>query len=155
MAIEIERKFLLKNDPRKYAVKHELIEQGYLTSGPGVSVRIRIAGDDAFITVKGSSEDDGLSRYEFEKAIPLADGQDLMKLCTSGIIRKTRYFIPVGNHMWEVDVFAGDNAGLFVAEVELKSVHDEPEIPSWVGEEVTGDVKYYNSYIAKHPYSSW
>ena len=118
-------------------------------------MRIRIRDNQAFITIKGPSIDGGLSRYEFEYEIPLDDAEQLMTLCEPGIIDKTRWLVKSGEHTFEVDEFHGDNAPLVMAEVELKTPSDEPKIPHFIGKEVTGDRRYYNSQLRQHPYSSW
>jgi CYTH domain-containing protein len=155
MAIETERKFTVTGNFGKDARNSTRITQGYLCADPGRTVRIRIAGDKAFLTIKGPSDEKLWSRYEFEQQIPLADGEELMKLCSSGVIDKVRHYVPVGNRMWEVDVFHGNNEGLIIAEIELKSEHETIEIPEWVGEEVTTDRRYYNAMLSKTPYSQW
>ena len=154
--LEIERKFLVLDDSYKqlsYASSH--IAQGYICSERGRTVRIRIRDNQAFITIKGPSIDGGLSRYEFEYEIPLDDAEQLMTLCEPGIIDKTRWLVKSGEHTFEVDEFHGDNAPLVMAEVELKTPSDEPKIPHFIGKEVTGDRRYYNSQLRQHPYSSW
>jgi len=148
---EIERKFLIKGDFKSFATSEYNIIQGYISSNP--AVRIRIKNDKGYITIKGKINETGVSRYEFEKEIELKDAQDLMLLCKSGKIEKTRYNIPVGNHIFEVDEFHGDNEGFVLAEVELTSENEEFIKPEWLGDEVTGNEKYYNSYISKHPYN--
>lgn len=152
---EIERKFLVKNDSfKKAAHGHYTIAQGYLNSQPERSVRIRIMAEKAFITVKGSSSEDGTTRFEWEKEISVEEAESLLKLCEPGIIEKVRYLVKVGKHTFEVDEFAGENKGLIMAEVELKSADEKYEKPDWLGEEVTGDVRYYNAYLSKNPYGS-
>ena len=153
---EIERKFLVLDDSYKaLSCGHSHIRQGYICSERGRTVRIRIRDNQAFITIKGPSIDGGLSRYEFEQEIPLADAEQLMTLCEPGIIDKTRWLVKSGEHTFEVDEFHGDNAPLVMAEGELKSTSDEPKIPHFIGKEVTGDRRYYNSQLRQHPYSSW
>lgn len=154
--IEIERKFLIAGDFKSHAYKSDRVVQGYMASSTGGrSVRIRIKGDKGFITIKGGSSDSGLSRFEWEKEISLQDAEQLLELCDPGVIDKVRYLIKAGKHTYEVDVFHGDNEGLVVAEIELES-EDEPfEKPSWLGEEVTGDKRYYNSHLVKSPYKTW
>ena len=156
MALEIERKFLVLDDSYKHeAFSSYHIMQGYICSERGRTVRIRIRDHQAFITIKGPSVDGGLSRYEFEQEIPFADGKQLMTLCEPGIIDKTRWLVKSGEHIFEVDEFHGENAPLVMAEVEMKSPDDEPKIPHFIGKEVTGDRRYYNSQLRKHPYSLW
>ncbi len=156
MAQEIERKFLVKNDSyKKDAVKATRITQGYISSVPERTVRVRIKGDKGFITIKGIGNESGASRFEWEKEIPVDEVKELLKICEPGIIDKTRYIVPVGNHTFEVDEFYGDNEGLVIAEVELSDENEEFEKPEWLGEEVTGDVKYFNSMLMKNPYKNW
>lgn len=155
MALEIERKFLVNGEFRSEAVEATRIVQGYLCSAPGRTVRIRTRGSKAYLTIKGSAGPTGFSRYEWEKEIPVEDAEELLRLCEPSLIEKTRFIIKQGDHLFEVDEFYGDNAGLIIAEVELKS-EDEPfEKPVWLGEEVTGDPRYYNSYLSGNPYSRW
>jgi len=155
MAIEIERKFLIKGRFKETAFKQTAIIQAYLSSVKERSVRIRIYGDKGFITIKGDSNETGLSRYEWEKEIPLSQAYDLLKLCEPGRIEKTRYLIKVGIHVFEVDEFEGDNKGLIMAEIELTDESEDFEKPHWLGVEVTGDKRYYNSYLKSHPFKSW
>jgi CYTH domain-containing protein len=155
MALEIERKFLVKSDFEKEVVRRSRIVQGYLCSDAMRTVRVRIRGEEGFLTIKSASNERGWSRYEFEQSIPLADAEELMKLCLPGIIDKVRHWIPAGNHTWEVDVFHGDNEGLVMAEIELSSEEETFELPDWVGEEVTGNPAYYNALLAKYPFSQW
>ncbi len=156
MAQEIERKFLVKSDAfKEQAVKATRITQGYISSVPERTVRVRIKGDKGFITIKGIGNESGASRFEWEKEIPVEDVKELLKICEPGIIDKTRYLVKVGNHTFEVDEFYGDNEGLVVAEVELKDENEEIEKPDWLGKEVTGDVKYFNSMLMKNPYKNW
>jgi CYTH domain-containing protein len=156
MALEIERKFLVKDDSYKVmAFSSSRIAQGYICSARGRTVRIRIRDEKGYLTIKGPSDSAGLGRYEWEKEIPLEDARELMKLCEPGIIDKTRYLVQSVNHTFEVDEFYGDNEGLVIAEVELKSEDESYEKPVFVGEEVTGDVRYYNSFLMKNPYKQW
>lgn len=156
MALEIERKFLVKSDSYKVeAVKQMRITQGYLSSVPERTVRVRVKGDKGYITIKGIGSDSGASRYEWEKEIPLAEVKELLKICEPGVIDKTRYEIKVDEFTFEVDEFYGENQGLVVAEVELSDVNELFEKPEWVGEEVTGDVRFYNSMLMKNPYTKW
>lgn len=157
MALEIEKKFLVKGDFKKEAFKSERIIQGYLSSVPERVVRVRIRGDRGFITVKGSSNASGASRFEWEKEIPSGEAEDLLELAEPGVIDKTRHLIrnTDGVHVWEVDEFHRDNEGLLLAEVELSSEDEHFDKPSWLGEEVTGDLRYYNSYLSKKPYKDW
>ena len=156
MSVEIERKFLVKNNDFKsksYAQKS--IKQGYLNSDKNRTVRVRIADQKAFMTIKGKSNATGTTRFEWEKEIDKTEAESLLLLCEPSIIDKTRYLVKVGNHTFEVDEFYGDNQGLTVAEVELNSETETFTKPSWLGKEVTGDVKYYNSSISKHPFKDW
>ncbi|MGI6479366.1 MAG: CYTH domain-containing protein [Salinivirgaceae bacterium] len=155
MAQEIERKFLVKGDFKKDAVKQTRITQGYLSSVPERTVRVRVKGEKGYITIKGIGSESGASRYEWEKEIPVAEVKELLKICEPGVIDKTRYEVPMGNFVFEVDEFYGENQGLIVAEIELKSESDKFEKPQWLGQEVTGDVKYYNSMLMKKPYTKW
>ena len=151
---EIERKFLVAGDFRKEVSGASRITQGFLSSAPGRTVRVRIRDDKGYLTVKGPAQ--GLTRFEWEKEIPAAEAEQLLQLCEPGAIDKTRYLVPAADgHVWEVDEFHGDNAGLVVAEIELGS-EDEPfERPAWLGAEVTGDRRYYNSMLIKCPYKDW
>ena len=156
MALEIERKFLVLDDSYKHeAFSKSHIQQGYICSERGRTVRIRIRNERAYITIKGPSLNGGLSRYEFEQEIPLDDARKLLTLCDPGIIDKTRWLVKVGNHTFEVDEFAGDNEGLTVAEVELASEDEAFEKPAFIGQEVTGDRRYYNSHLRRNPYCRW
>ncbi|MBQ3698469.1 MAG: CYTH domain-containing protein [Prevotella sp.] len=156
MALEIERKFLVLDDSYKHeAFSSSHIRQGYICSERGRTVRIRIRDEYAYITIKGPSLDGGLSRYEFEQQIPLDDAEKLMTLCDAGIIDKTRWLVSSGEHTFEVDEFHGDNQGLVVAEVELKRKDETPKIPHFIGKEVTGDRRYYNSQLRRNPYTLW
>jgi len=154
--IEIERKFLVKNESFKdEAFKQTRIIQGFLSTDPKRTVRVRIKGDLGFLTIKGKGNKTGTSRFEWEKEIPLVEAQALLKLCKKGVIDKTRYEVKVGNHIFEVDEFLGDNEGLVVAEVELSNENEAFTKPNWLGEEVTGETKYYNSQLSKHPFKKW
>lgn len=155
MAQEIERKFLVNGDFKSVATKATRITQGYLSSVPERTVRVRIKGDKGFITIKGVGSSSGASRYEWEKEIPIAEVEELLQLCEAGVIDKTRFLVKAGKHTIEVDEFYGENEGLVVAEVELSSEDENFEKPSWLGNEVTGDVKYYNSMLMKNPFKSW
>ena len=154
--IEIERKFLVNSDAFKNdALRKNHIAQGYLNSTPERTVRVRIKGDTGYLTIKGKSNETGLSRFEWEKEIPLEEAKALLLLCEKGIIEKNRYEVPVGKHLFEVDEFFGENEGLLLAEVELQSESEFFEKPHWLGDEVTQDQRYYNSYISNHPFTSW
>ncbi|GAA4935516.1 CYTH domain-containing protein [Algibacter agarivorans] len=154
--IEIERKFLVNSDAFKdQAYRKTRISQGFLNTHKERTVRVRLRDEKGFITVKGLSTNNGLSRFEWEKEITKQEAESLLKLCEPTIIDKIRYDIKAGNHIFEVDEFFGDNKGLVVAEVELKSENETFEKPNWLGEDVTGQIKYYNSQLSKKPYNSW
>lgn len=155
MAQEIERKFLVNGEFKSLAYQSVRIIQGYLCSVPERTVRVRIREEQGFITIKGRSDSDGLSRYEWEKQITVEDARELLQLCEPGVIDKTRYLVGVGNHVFEVDEFYGENEGLVLAEVELKSKDEPFERPGWLGAEVTGDLRYYNGMLSKRPYKLW
>ena len=156
MAQEIERKFLVKSeDFKREASKETRIIQGYLSSVPERTVRVRVKGEKGYITVKGVGSESGASRFEWEMEIPVKDVEDLLKICEPGVIDKTRYEIKAGKHTFEVDEFYGDNNGLVVAEIELESESEVFAKPDWLGEEVTGDTRYYNSMLMKNPYTKW
>jgi adenylate cyclase len=154
--IEIERKFLVTSEAfKKEAFSQNRIAQGYLSSVPRRTVRVRIKGDKGFLTIKGASNESGLSRFEWEKEIPVNEAKELLKLCEKGVIDKTRFEVKIGQHVFEVDEFYGENQGLIMAEIELKSETEIFEKPNWIGKEVTNDNRYYNSYLSKNPYSKW
>jgi len=155
MANEIERKFLVKGEFKNLASKETRIVQGYLSSIPERTVRVRIKGDKGFITIKGIGNTSGATRYEWEKEIPTNEVEELLKICEPGVIDKTRYLVKVGNHTFEVDEFYGENQGLTVAEIELSSESEDFVKPEWIGDEVTGDTKYYNSMLMKNPFTKW
>lgn len=155
MAQEIERKFLVNGDFKSEVFKSTRITQGYLSSVPERTVRVRVKGDKGFITIKGIGNETGASRYEWEKEIPVEDVHELLKICEPGVIDKTRYLVKNGEYTFEVDEFYGDNDGLTVAEIELPSEDAAFNKPAWLGEEVTGDVRYYNSMLMKNPYKNW
>lgn len=155
MANEIERKFLVKGDFKKFASKATRIVQGYLSSVPERTVRVRIKGDKGFITIKGIGNTSGATRYEWEKEIPINEVEELLKICEPGVIDKTRYLVKVDDHTFEVDEFYGENNGLVLAEIELSSESEKFEKPEWLGEEVTGDTRFYNSMLMKNPYTKW
>ena len=154
MALEIERKFLLKNDNWKALVKEEfLIKQGYLNSAKERTVRIRTYGDKGIITIKGKTKN--LTRKEFEYAIPLTEALQMLEIAEKPIIEKTRFIVINNGNTWEIDVFEGMNNGLLVAEIELESENEKFEIPEWIGQEVSTDPKYYNACLIKHPFTEW
>ena len=156
MSIEIERKFLVQDDSfKKESFSHSHVVQGYICSDEERTVRIRIRDERAYITIKGPTPEGGLHCYEFEKEIMLDEGLQLMKLCEPGIIDKVRWLVKSGKHTFEVDEFFGDNEGLVMAEVELSAEDEKVSIPSFIGKEVTGDPRYFNSYLRLHPYHTW
>ena len=155
MAKEIERKFLVKGDFKRDSHESIRIAQGFLSSVPERVVRVRIKGDQGFLTIKGIADESGISRYEWEKEIPLDEAQELLQLCEPGMIDKTRYLVNVGEYTFEVDEFHGENEGLIVAEIELPDADAAFERPSWLGKEVTGDIRYYNVMLAHHPFKTW
>jgi CYTH domain-containing protein len=154
--METERKFLVRdNSFMEEAYSAKRIVQGYICADAERSVRVRIRGEEGFLTIKSASNERGWSRYEFEQPVDLKEAEELMKLCLPGRIDKVRYYVKAGSHTWEVDVFHGENEGLVVAEIELESEADVFELPSWVDKEVSGKPQYYNSMLAAHPYSTW
>lgn len=154
--IEIERKFLVRsNSYRNESSSKTTMVQGFLNTDPGRTVRVRIHGEIGYLTVKGPSNEEGTTRFEWEDEINLGDAKALLKLCEPGRIEKTRYEVLMGDHKYEIDEFHGDNEGLVMAEIELEKEDEEFPKPDWLGAEVTGDVRYYNSYLAKHPYKYW
>lgn len=155
MAQEIERKFLVTGDFKQNVYNETRITQGYLCSVPERTVRVRIKGDKGYITIKGLGNAAGASRFEWEKEITVSEAESLLQICEPGVINKTRYLVKSGNHTFEVDEFYGENQGLTIAEVELSAEGEEFVKPSWLGEEVTGDLKYYNSRLMKHPFTTW
>ena len=155
MHFEIERKFLVKGPFKELASSSSRIMQGYISSMKGRTVRVRIRDEKGYLTIKGPSDQGGLVRYEFEKEISFQDARDLMKICEPGIIDKTRYLVPYEGHIFEVDEFYGENEGLILAEVELKAPDEPFERPAFLGREVTGDRRFYNSCMRVHPYSQW
>ena len=154
--IEIERKFLILSEAFKNeAFNCTRIVQGFLNTNPMRTVRIRIKGDEGFLTVKGKSNEAGTIRTEWEKEIEVSEAELLLNLCEEGVIEKNRYEIKVGKHIFEVDEFFGNNRGLMIAEIELVEENESFEKPIWLGKEVTGDIKYYNSQLCKQPYNTW
>lgn len=154
--VEIERKFLVtSNEYLKAFTKQNRIVQGYLSSDPKRTVRIRLKGENGYLTIKGESNESGLSRFEWEKEISYTDAENLLSLCEKGVIDKIRYEVIVGVHVYEVDVFSKDNEGLIIAEIELQNENESFEKPTWLGKEVTGNIKYYNSYLSTNPYKTW
>ena len=155
MAQEIERKFLVEGDFYEHVASSARIVQGYLASSPSATVRVRIYGEKGYMTVKGRTSDSGMSRFEWEKEISVDEALSLLRLCGGGVIDKVRHLVPFAGHVFEVDVFHGMNEGLVMAEVELSSEEEVFERPSWLGQEVTGEVRYYNSMLLKNPYTKW
>ena len=155
MAQEIERKFLVIGDFKSQAFEQSRIVQGYISSARGRTVRVRIRNGRGYLTIKGASNESGTSRYEWKKELSLHEAEELMKLCEPGVIDKTRYLVRSGEHIFEVDEFYGENEGLIVAEVELNAEDEAFVKPSFIGQEVTGDVRYYNSQLMKKPYTTW
>jgi CYTH domain-containing protein len=153
MAIEIERKFLLRDTGFLENLSGERICQGYLSDAVDATVRVRLIGEQGFLTIKGRSQ--GISRSEFEYPIPAADAEQLLLLCGAGRIDKIRYHITHGGHLWEVDVFSGANQGLVIAEIELASEQEAFARPDWLGEEVSHNPRYFNSQLSRHPFSTW
>lgn len=154
--LEIERKFLVASEAYKQAATSQTrIAQGFLNTDPSRTVRVRIKGDKGFLTVKGASNESGTTRFEWEIEISVKEATNLIDLCESGILEKIRYEVPSGRHIFEVDEFLGENKGLVVAEVELNHEDERFEKPDWLGIEVTGQKKYYNSQLSKNPFTSW
>ena len=156
MMNEIERKFLVTSTEfLSESIRSNRIVQGYLNSNPERTVRIRIKGTQGFITIKGKGNESGTTRFEWEKEIEVSEAEQLLLLCEDGVIDKVRYEIPFGKHLYEVDVFEGDNKGLIVAEIELENENESFEKPNWLGEEVTGDDRYYNASLSVSSYKNW
>lgn len=155
MAKEIERKFLVKGNFKDQAFRTIRIVQGYLNSDPERAVRIRIQDEEALLTIKGIGNETGVSRFEWERVIPVLDAESLLKICEPGIIEKTRHLVKLGIHTFEVDEFSGANDGLVIAEIELSDEKEDFERPDWLGQEVTGIEKYYNAMLIRNPYKHW
>ena len=154
--IEIERKFLVVSlDYKKVATSKKRIVQGFLNTHPDRTVRVRIIGDLGYLTIKGKSNKTGTTRFEWEEELAMQEAEALLALCEEGVIDKARYYVPFGKHLFEVDEFYGNNEGLIVAEIELIDEMENFERPSWLGKEVTGNIKYYNSSLSKEPFNSW
>ncbi len=154
--IEIERKFLVNStDFIKESFSNHEISQGYLSTNPERTVRVRIKGNEGYLTIKGAGNKTGMSRFEWEKQIDVDEAKQLLLLCEKGVISKIRYNVKIGSHTFEVDVFYGENHGLIIAEVELESENEFFEKPVWLGKEVTNDERYYNAYLGKKPFLSW
>lgn len=155
MPQEIERKFLVCGNFKEESFYSERISQGYLSSVPERTVRVRIKGEQGFLTIKGKSDWTGMIRYEWEKEIPPEEARELLQLCEPGVIDKTRYWVKCGRHTFEVDEFHGENEGLIVAEIELVTENETFPRPAWLGIEVTGETRYYNASLARCPYKRW
>jgi adenylate cyclase len=155
MGQEIERKFLVHGDFKAEAFTSTRLTQGYLSSVPERTVRVRVQGDRGFLTVKGIGNASGASRFEWEREIPVDEARELLALCEPGTIDKTRYLVRVGASLYEVDEFHGENTGLVIAEIELSDEAQTFERPAWLGKEVTGDPRYYNASLARRPYALW
>ncbi len=155
MNLEIERKFLVVGDYKSEAYESHHIAQGYICNIPGRTVRVRIMDEKGFLTIKGAPEQGHFGRGEWEWEIPVEEAHELMGLCDSGLIDKNRYLVKADRHVFEVDEFFGDNEGLTVAEVELASEDEDFVKPAWLGKEVTGERRYYNSMLLKNPYKNW
>lgn len=154
--LEIERKFLVTSEDFKKEANHKnQISQGYLNSHPERTVRVRIKGESGFLTIKGKGNETGMTRFEWETEIALAEAKNLIQLCENGVIDKIRYEVTVEKHTYEVDEFFGENEGLIVAEIELKSEDETFEKPDWLGTEVTNDERYYNAYLSNNPFKKW
>jgi len=154
--LEIERKFLVKSEGYRNQSKNQMrIVQGFLNTDPERTVRVRIKGDTAYLTVKGISNDSGTSRFEWETTIPVSEATNLIDLCEGIILDKVRYEVSVENHVYEVDEFLGENKGLVVAEIELRHEDEVFIKPDWLGDEITGQIKYYNSQLSIKPFNQW
>jgi adenylate cyclase len=154
--LEIERKFLVTSDAfKEKSFAQNRIKQGYLSSVPERTVRVRVKGNKGFLTIKGLSSESGMSRFEWEKEIPVDEAEKLLLLCQSGVIDKSRFEVKTGSHIIEIDEFYGENEGLIMAEIELKSETESFEKPIWLGEEVTNDKRYYNAYLSNNPFKNW
>ncbi len=154
--LEIERKFLVRSSAYKdEAHASQEIVQGFLNTHPDRTVRVRLSGDQGYITVKGRTDAEGVTRFEWEREIPPGEARALLEICEDGVIQKIRYLVKKGDHLIEVDEFRGANEGLVVAEIEIDKVDEKISTPDWLGEEVTGDPRYYNSQLSKKPYTTW
>jgi adenylate cyclase len=151
--VEIERKFLLAGNQWKVGATGNIYRQGYLAREQGCTVRVRVSGTTAFITIKGPTR--GIARQEFEYSIPVTDAEDLLALCKVPLIEKTRYIVDYRGRHWEIDEFHGDNQGLIIAEIELADENDPLDLPPWIGQEVSHDPRYFNANLVVHPFSSW
>lgn len=152
---EIERKFLVTGDYKKEVVSSRKIIQGYISSSPERTVRVRMEDSGGYLTIKGKSSSGGLTRFEWEREISREDAENLLKLCEGGLVEKTRHIVEHENHRFEVDEFSGDNEGLVIAELELESEEESFKKPLWIGEEVSFDKRYFNLYLSRHPFKTW
>lgn len=152
---EIERKFLVAGDYKKEVVSSRKIIQGYISSSPERTVRVRMEDSGGYLTIKGKSSSGSLTRFEWEREISREDAENLLKLCEGGLVEKTRHIVEYENHRFEVDEFSGDNEGLVVAELELDSEEENFKKPLWIGEEVSFDKRYFNLYLSQHPFKTW
>ena len=152
---EIERKFLVAGDYKKEVVSSRKIIQGYISSSPERTVRVRMEDSGGYLTIKGKSSSGGLTRFEWEREISREDAENLLKLCEGGLVEKTRHIVEHENHRFEVDEFSGDNEGLVIAEMELESEEESFKKPLWIGEEVSFDKRYFNLYLSRHPFKTW
>jgi CYTH domain-containing protein len=155
MGYEIERKFLVEGNYKADAFKSMFIKQGYLSQSETSVIRVRIKDEKAYVTIKSAAIDGELKRHEWEYEIPVKDAEEMLQLCEDALIEKKRYLVQVGSHIFEVDEFYGKNEGLCIAEVELESEDETYAKPDWLGLEVTGNVRYYNSFLSLHPYTEW
>ena len=155
MGYEIERKFLVNGDFKSHAFSRSAIKQGYLSISAVSVIRVRTRDEKAWLTIKSAQVEGMIKRHEWEYEIPLAEAEEMLLLCEDGMIDKTRYLVQAGRHLFEVDEFHGENEGLLIAEVELESEEETFEKPDWLGSEVTGDERYYNSFISMKPYKLW
>lgn len=152
---EIERKFLIAGDYKKEVISSRKIIQGYISSSPERTVRVRMEDSGGYLTIKGKSSSGGLTRFEWEREISREDAENLLKLCEGGLVEKTRHIVEHENHRFEVDEFSGDNEGLVIAEMELESEEESFKKPLWIGEEVSFDKRYFNLYLSRHPFKTW
>jgi CYTH domain-containing protein len=155
MGYEIERKFLVKGDYKPQSFERFSVRQGYLSLSGISAIRVRIKGGKAFITVKSALTEGKIKRHEWEYEIPVEDAAEMLLLCESAVVEKTRHLVDYGGHLFEVDEFSGDNEGLVIAEIELEDENEPFDRPEWLGDEVTGTARYYNSYLSRHPYKEW
>lgn len=155
MGYEIERKFLVRGEYKSQSSKSFPIRQGYLSVSDTSVIRVRVKGKKAFITIKRTLSESQIKRHEWEYEIPVEDAEEMLLLCENPVVEKTRYLVDYAGHLFEVDEFYGDNDGLVIAEIELEDEKEPFDRPGWLGDEVTGDERYYNSYLSMHPYKEW